>query len=59
MPKAQATHAVDVEPKGKKSRVGGGKSTFIHKKQPHTSTPYKKENAGSGKFLKRESNKNK
>ena len=58
-PRTPATHAVDVEPRGEKSRVGGGKSTSIPKKQPHTSTPYKKENAVSGKFLKRESNKNK
>ena len=58
-PRTQATHAVDVAPRGEKSRVGGGNSTSIHKKQPHTSTPYKKETAGSGNFLKRESNKNK
>ena len=58
-PRTQATHIVAVEPRGEKSKVGGGKSTSIHKKQPHTSTPYKKETAGSGKFLKRESNKNK
>ena len=30
-PRTQATHIVDVEPRGEKSKVGGGKSTSIHK----------------------------